>query len=463
MMAHPMGTDRETPIARGRTSDHRRSMRNSALLLNPVSISSGEGPTSQIQKSRSQVNILIVTNHFWPEVFRINDVALGLRDKGHEVSVLTGIPNYPSGRFFPGYGILKKQREDYEGIKIFRAPLIPRGSGSEIRLIINYASYALSACLLAPLFCRGSYDLIVVFETSPVTVGLPALVMKKLRGIPMMFWVQDLWPDTLSATGVIRSERVLGWVGRLVRFIYRGCDRILIQSRAFAQSVERLAPSPERIRYFPNSAEELYRPVQLEPTAPECAQMPDGFRVMFAGNIGVAQDFGTVLDAAEHLEEHRDIHWVIIGDGRRRSWVESEVVRRGLGDLVHFLGRHPAEKMPGFFSLADALLVTLKKEPGFALTIPSKVQSYLACGKPVIAGLDGEGARVVEEAGAGITCPAESPEELAKAVLEMYRLSENERLAMGNRGREYFEREFERNMLLGRLEGMMREMVEEAG
>ncbi len=405
------------------------------------------------------MRVLIITNHFWPENFRINDLALGLKDRGHNVSVLTGIPNYPSGKFPSGYGIFKKQSEDFNGIKIVRAPLIPRGNGSGVRLALNYVSYAISACLLAPFVCRGKYDVILVFESSPVTVGLPALVLKKLKGTPIIFWVQDLWPETLSATGVVRSERILGWVGKLVRFIYRGCDQIFVQSKAFSSSVARLAPPSTPIRYFPNTAEDLYRPLKLEGDAPEHAMMPKGFRIMFAGNIGVAQDFGSVLDAAEQLKDYPDIQWVIIGDGRRRSWVEDEVVKKGLQNSVHLLGRHPMETMPRFFSLADALLVTLKKEPIFALTIPSKVQSYLACAKPIIAGLDGEGARVIEESGSGLTCPAEDPEALAETVLRMYQLSAQERAEMGVRGREYFDREFERAMLLNRLEEWMEELV----
>jgi len=278
-----------------------------------------------------------------------------------------------------------------------------------------------------------------------------------------MFWVQDLWPETLSATGVVRSERVLGWVGKLVRFIYRGCDQILVQSKAFTSSVEQLAPTSIPIRYFPNTAEDLYQPLQLEADASERNLIPEGFRVMFAGNLGVAQDFGTILNAAEQLKEYPDIQWIIIGDGRRRAWIEKEVVKRGLKEVVHLLGRHPMETMPRFFSLADALLVTLKKEPIFALTIPSKIQSYLACAKPIIAGLDGEGARVVEESGSGFTCPAESPKALAAVVLKMYQLSAQDRDRMGIRGREYFDKEFERTMLLDRLEKWMKELAIQDG
>jgi len=404
------------------------------------------------------MNLLIITNHFWPENFRINDLALGLIKRGHQVTVLSGVPDYPEGRFFPGYGIFKRRQEDYHGIKIRRVPLVPRGQGGKLRLALNGLSFALCGCLLAPMYFPGSFDLILVFETSPVTVGLPALVLKRLRNIPIMFWVQDLWPESLSATGAVSSRFLLGLVGLVVHLIYRGSDLILAQSRAFFPSIGKYGGSGEKIVYFPNSAEDFYRPVKVEAKAPERALLPRGFNLMFAGNIGAAQDFETILSAAELLKDRRDLHWVILGDGRRRAWVEDQVRARGLSGTVHLLGRYPPEAMPRFFALADALLVTLRKEPIFALTIPSKVQSYLASGKPVIASLDGEGARVVQEAGAGLTGPAGDPEALADNVLAMYHLSKSPRRAMGLRGRGYFEKHFEREMLLDRLEALMQEV-----
>ncbi len=404
------------------------------------------------------MNLLIITNHFFPENFRITDLALGLTERGHRVTVLTGVPDYPEGKFFPGYGIFKRRREDYRGIRIRRVPLVPRGQGGKLRLVLNYLSFALCGCLLAPIDCPESFDLILVFETSPVTVGLPALALKRLRNIPIMFWVQDLWPESLSATGAVSSRLLMGLVGRLVRLIYRGSDLILAQSRAFLSSIEQYGASGEKIVYFPNSAEDFYRPVKVEAGASERALLPRGFTLMFAGNIGAAQDFETILAAAELLKDRCDLHWVILGDGRRRAWVEEQVRARGLSSAVHLLGRYPPESMPRFFALADALLVTLKKEPIFALTIPAKVQSYLASGKPIIASLDGEGARVVQEAGAGLTGPAGDPKALADNVLAMYGLAKSPRRAMGLRGRGYFEQHFEREILLDRLEALMQKM-----
>jgi len=410
-------------------------------------------------KGRFALKVLIVTQYFWPENFRINDLVLGLKERGIEVKVLTGVPNYPGGRFFTGYNFLGPFFETYEDIPVIRVPLIPRGNGSRIRLVLNYFSFVSFSCLLSPFRRIGSIDLIFIYEPSPITVCLPALLLKKLKSAPVMFWMQDLWPESLSATGAIRSDKILKKVDTLVKFIYRGCDRILVQSCAFIEPVKRQGGDPNRILYFPNSAEELYQPVILEKDTHERAVMPDGFCVTFAGNIGAAQDFGTILDAAERLKDHTEIKWVVIGDGRMFSWVKSQVVKRNLKKTVYLLGRYPAEMMPRFFALSDALLVTLKKEPIFALTIPSKVQSYLACAKPIIAALDGEGASVVEEAGAGVNCPAENPKALAEAVLKLYNISGRERKDMGQKGRSYFEKHFEREMLLDRLDGWMKALV----
>lgn len=407
------------------------------------------------------MNILIITQYFWPENFRINDLTLGLTEKGHRVTVLTGIPNYPEGRYFPGYGLFRNTRQDYHGVKVIRVPLVPRGSGGRMRLALNYVSFALSSSMLAPFLCRGKYDLIFVYEPSPITVGLPALILKHWKSVPIMFWVQDLWPESLTATGAVHSKYVLKMVERFVRFVYRGCDIILVQSEAFSQPIEKIGVDKKKILYFPNSAEELYQPVTLEPGAPERDQMPGGFRIMFAGNIGAAQDFSTILAAANKLRHYPDIHWLILGDGRMRPWVEEKIRELELMEVVHLLGRHPAESMPRYFSLAHALLVTLKRDPIFSLTIPAKVQSYLACGIPVIAAMDGEGARVIAEAGAGIACPAESPEGLADAVFSMYRMPEDERKNMGSKGRAYFEKHFERAALLDRLGRWMKELKEE--
>jgi glycosyltransferase involved in cell wall biosynthesis len=406
------------------------------------------------------VRVLIVTQYFWPENFRINDLALGLVERGHEVTVFTGKPNYPDGTFFQGYGFFGRAEEDFRGVRVLRAPLIPRGSGGRLGLTLNFLSFALFGSLLAPLRCKGAFDAILVYEPSPVTVGLPALILKRVKRAPLLFWVQDLWPETLSATGVVRSAWILKRVEQLVRFIYRHCDLILVQSRAFIARIESLGVPADKLRYFPNSAEELYRPAEASSQPPSSSvPLPNGFRVMFAGNIGAAQDFSTILAAAERLRAHRDIHWTVLGDGRMQDWVEAEIARRNLSDTVHLLGRHPVRSMAHFFAAADVMLVTLKQDPAFALTIPSKVQSYLACGRPIVAALDGEGARVIEESGAGVAVGAGDAAALAEGVLRLHRMPKAEREAMGAQGRRYFEQHFERDLLLVRLEQWMAELA----
>ncbi len=404
------------------------------------------------------LRLLIVTQYFWPENFRINDLAQGLVKIGHRVTVLTGKPNYPSGRFFDGYSFWGRSRDMFSGMEVIRVPLVPRGDGSGFRLALNYLSFALFASLLAPVRVRGDLDAILVYEPSPVTVGLPALVLKRLKHAPILFWVQDLWPESLSATGALQSKWVLNQVASLVSFIYKGCDLVLVQSRAFVGRVRALGAHVDKIRYFPNSAEELYRPVPRE-AVPQSGALPDGFRVMFAGNIGAAQAFETILDAAARLRDHREIHWIILGDGRQANWVQGQVSGRGLSHCVHLLGRYPVETMPEWFAQADVLLVTLKKDPVFALTIPSKIQSYMACGRPILAALEGEGARIVEEARAGIVVPAEDPSALAEAVQKLSQMLPSEREAMGLNGRRYFLQEFDRDTLVARLDAWMKELV----
>jgi len=400
------------------------------------------------------MKILIISQYFWPENFRINDLARGLIDKGHQVTVLTGQPNYPGGQFYPGYGFFKNFKQYHEGIKIIRVPLLPRGQGRSIRLFLNYISFALSGSILGPLLCRGHFDVIFVHEPSPITVGFPAIVLKIFKKAPIIFWVLDLWPESLSATGAVKSPIILDGVRRVVKFIYDRCDKILVQSRGFVSRIKELSIPSEKILYFPSWAEDLYQPLSRSHNY-EIPELPRGFLVMFAGNIGVAQDFPTLLGAAEKLKSHKNIHWIIIGDGRKFDWVKEEVLNRGLSQNVHLLGRYPLEKMPSFFSKADVLLVTLKRDPIMSLTIPGKIQSYLASGRPIIAAMDGEGAQIIREAGAGMACPAENIDGLAQAVFQMSQKSLDGLKIMGEKGHQYYKENFDRLSLFDKLESWM--------
>ncbi len=394
------------------------------------------------------MKILIVTQYFWPENFRINDLALGLKQRGHEITVLTGIPNYPEGKFFRGYGFLGPRRENYNGINIIRVPILPRGKSKGYNLALNYFSYAFFASLLGYIQCRGDFDLIFVAQYSPFTVGIPAVFLKWLKKVPIMFWIQDLWPESLSATNAIRSRILLRCVEKLVRLIYRHCDRILVQSKRFIQSIGNMGVNEDRIYYLPNWAGESQERAEREVTK---QALPQGFRLIFAGNIGAAQDFETIIAAMEKIKEYPDIHLVVLGEGRLFARVKEEIKSKSLENNVHLLGRRPLSEMPDYFAQADAMLVTLKAEPIFTLTVPTKVQSYLASGKPIVAALEGEGANIIREAGAGLTCACSNAEALSEIILEMYNKPKNERQLMGQKGYQYYKNNFEYNMLMDRV------------
>ena len=401
------------------------------------------------------MRILIVTNHFWPENFRINDLALGLKERGHDITVFTGVPDYPGGKFYAGYGVFKRRTEDYQGVRVVRFPLIPRGQGKSLNLVFNYLSSIMFSCLVAPFYCRGKYDLIFVFDTSPVTIALPAILLKRIKAAPLFMWILDLWPESLSATGAVTSPKALNVVRGLVRFIYKNCDKLLISSRGFQGSIEETGGYSGKPVYFPNWVEPEYLVAPTDSFSQQLPALPSGFVVMFAGNIGAAQDFETIISAAEMLREYEEIHWVILGDGRKADWVKGQVEQKKLDSQFHLFGRFPAETMPLFFSKADALLLTLKSEPIFALTVPGKLQSYMASGTPVVAAIDGEGAALINQSRAGLSCPAQNPDDLAEKILQLYKMTPEERKAMGDNGLEYCSVNFERNTLFSKLESLM--------
>jgi colanic acid biosynthesis glycosyl transferase WcaI len=405
------------------------------------------------------VKILIVTQYFWPENFRINDLTQELVKRGHSVTVLTGIPNYPTGSVFDAYRRNPTAFGHYSGATVWRVPMLARGHGAT-RLFLNYLSFVVGACLCGPWRLRGQHaDVIFVFEPSPVTVGLPAVLLGRIKHAPVVFWALDLWPETLAAIGVVRSPRVLGWVGHMVKFIYERCTLVLGQSRGFLGSIAKYCSDTRKIRYFPSWAEEVFNEPDLVP-APEVPAREGVFNVLFAGNLGEAQDLPAVMEAAESLKHNAAIRWLIVGDGRKSNWLREEVERRGLQDSVLLLGRFPVERMPSFYVHADALLVSLKKDPVFSMTIPGKVQSYLMAGVPPVGMLDGEGAKVITEANAGLVCAAGDAGGLASAVLEMAAMSADQRHQLGVNGRAFAQKEFGRTLLMDRLEALLFEAAD---
>lgn len=399
------------------------------------------------------MNIILVSQFFWPEQFIVNDLVRHLVRQGHTVTVLTGKPNYPSGKIFPGYTKSGLQKELYaESVEVVRVPLRPRGPGGAWDLILNFLSFAwFGVWHLDQVAAGRRCDAVLVFA-SPITAAIPAILLKWRTKARLALWIQDLWPESLSATGFIQNRLLLGMVGWLVRAIYGCADMLLIQSTAFRKAVERYARH-DKIVYYPNSFDVSSSMTEKEPARQlgDLIRILDlNFCIVFAGNLGRAQAVETLVLAARELRDLTDCRIVLVGSGSMLDWVRDQKSSLGLDNLV-LAGRFPMSVMPEVFSRAGGLLVTLKSDEIFAYTIPSKVQAYLAAGKPIIAALNGEGARVVTEAEAGLVCPAEDAAALAQCVRRLYAMSEEERARMGAAGYSYFLEHFEMRRQAERL------------
>lgn len=408
------------------------------------------------------MRILVVTQYFWPENFRINDLVSEFCSLDNQVTILTGYPNYPSGMVFPEFRLNPSAFAKFQSAKVVRVPLITRGKGG-LRLMLNYASFVISATVFGIWRLRGQkFDVIFVFEPSPITVGLPAIFLSNIKRTPLVFWVLDLWPQTLEALGVIRSKYLLKAIGFLVTFIYNRCDLILAQSKSFIPQIRQYCQKKINVEYFPSWSDAAldFATVELAEEVPVAEGV---FSIMFAGNIGDAQDFPAILDAAEALKGNEGVRWLIVGEGRMSEWVRSEVIRRGLERCFLLLGSYPIDRMASFYKHADALLVSLKAESIFAMTIPGKLQSYLAAGIPILAMLNGEGAEIIRRSGAGLSSPAGDGFALATAVIHMANMNIDERLKMGRAGLALSEEEFNRGALISKLISWLNELCEVEG
>ena len=402
------------------------------------------------------MKILVLSQYFWPETFIINDIVRTLTEQGHKVTVATGKPNYPDGKVFDGYRAWGNQREYYlNQVEVLRLPLWPRGRGGAKNLVLNYLSFVLAGLLFLPWMLRErEFNAILVFAPSPITQAIPAILLRHLKKARLALWVQDLWPESLAATGFVKSSLLLKTVGWMVKGIYRGCDVLLVQSRAFVEPVARYADR-QKIVYHPNSMD-VRKPGALVSIPEDLRTLLDEhFCVVFAGNLGTAQALDTLLQAAVHLRDDPQIRLVLVGSGSRLEWLKAQRQAYGLDNLV-LPGRFPMEAMPQIFERSAALLVSLNDEEVFAQTVPSKIQAYLAAGRPILACMNGEGARVVNEARAGLASPAEKVLPLVANIRAMKALGVVERNSMGVSGRAYFDANFEMTNQVNRLVELLR-------
>jgi len=407
------------------------------------------------------MRILIVTQYFWPENFKINDLVTELVKRNHQITVLTGKPNYPDGEIFSEFKKKPSFFNQFNGSNVIRVPLLKRGRGSSIRLIMNYCSFFISATLLGGWKLKGKqFDMIFVFQPSPVTVGLPAIFFRKLKKAPVVFWVLDLWPQSLETVSFDKSNLVMKLVGKLVSFIYKRCDLILGVSKPFYDEISYYCEDHNKIKYFPSWSENVFSNL-ITSRVTEIDQYKDTFKILFAGNIGDMQDFPSILKAAEIIKGRKaKVKFFIVGDGRLLEWLKSEIVTLKLEEYIYLLGRHPLESMPSFYASADALLLTLKLHPVLSKWIPGKAQSYMSAGKPILTMMSGEGSRIIEEANCGYIANSGDYKKLARNILTMSELCEEKLNNLGNQAVIYVQKEFDRNKLITQIVNWFTDLYE---
>jgi colanic acid biosynthesis glycosyl transferase WcaI len=403
------------------------------------------------------MRILHLTPYFDPEPFILGmPLARGLRDLGHEVDVLTGFPNWPGGKVYDGYRIRCRQVEEVEGIRVLRVAHYPSHDRSSLRRIANYASFGLSASTIGLVSARRC-DVIHAIHPCGF-MGSPAWAFRLLRGVPFVYNIQDLWPQSLLGTGMVRAGWVLGLVAQWLRMTYRLAAHITVISDGMKRSLVSSGVPEDKISVIHNWCDESSIDVEPRPLAADEASLLAGrFNVVYAGNFGLPQALGTVLDAAPlvYAAEPR-VQFILVGGGVESEDLVARAEREGLPN-VRFLARRPMSEVAAVLQAADVLLVHLRNQPEFAETVPGKIQTYLAAGKPLLAGLTGDAAALVGRSEGGVLFEPESPEALAQAVVQLSRLDAHELVAMGGRGRDFYRRELSLASGVARYEQVLAE------
>lgn len=384
------------------------------------------------------MRILMLTQWFDPEpTFKGLAFARELVRLGHEVEVLTGFPNYPGGKLYAGYNIRLLQRESIDGISILRVPLYPSHDGSALKRIANYLSFAFSAACIGPLLVKPA-DVMYVYHP-PATVGLAAFVISKLRRIPFVYDIQDLWPDTLVATGMINSPGILKLVAVWCKFIYHQAAKIVVLSFGFKEMLVSRGVPANKIELIYNWCDEDNIQRMSAPlSADNDNGLADRFNIVFAGTMGKAQALEAVLDAAKIVAvSHPKVQFVFVGGGIEVESLKSKTSESGLANVL-FLPRMPMSEIGSILALADVLLVHLRDDPLFEITLPSKTQAYMAAGRPILMAVRGDAARLIVRGGAGLVCIPEDPVSIAAAVRQFCSMSRQELDEMGSRGRDFY-------------------------
>ncbi|HSV26268.1 MAG TPA: glycosyltransferase family 4 protein [Sedimentisphaerales bacterium] len=399
------------------------------------------------------MRILFITHYFQPEpnFFSGLPFAKELIRRGHEVQVLTGFPNYPGGRIYPGYKVRMLQRETLEGVPVMRVPVYPSHDRSSARRMLCYTSFGLSAATIGPWIVKDA-DVAYVSQ-GPVTVGLPACALRLLRRIPFVLHIQDLWPDTLESTGMFNSRTGMSLVHAACRFMYRRAGKIVVIAPGMkCRLIDRGVPE-KKIELIYNWCDDalICRNPRDEKLAGDLG-MTGRFNIVFAGNMGKAQALDPVLDAAAIVAQQApEVQFIFIGSGVDTDDLKARSVKMGLNNVL-FIPRRPISEIGSMLDLADVLLVHLRNDPLFRITIPSKIQAYMAAGRPILIAVPGDASDLVQKAGAGITCEPENAADIAAQVLKLAAMPRSELEQMGRRGAQYYNHELSFAVAVSRLE-----------
>jgi len=394
--------------------------------------------------------ILVISQYFYPEQFRINDICLELEKRGYEVTVITGIPNYPQGKFYKGYGFFKKRKGNFHGIEIKRIPIIPRRQ-NYVTLSLNYFSFIISG-FFWHLFTNIKADYVFCFGTSPITQALPGIWFSKKKKIPCYLYLQDLWPQSVEYVTGITNNKILSIIGKLSDYVYKNCSNIFVPSKGFINALLERGIPRDKITYWPQYAEDLFKPLDKKIIT---GISQDFFNIIFTGNIGIAQGLEILPRAASLIKKKDDqakIKFNIVGDGRAKPELIKAVRDLNVEEMFNFFDHRPVEKIPELLSACNIAFLSLKDDPIFRITIPAKLQTYLACGKPIVAAISGEAANIITESNAGLCSPPCDEETLANNILKLYRMDEKELAKFSENARRYYENNFEKNKLFDILE-----------
>lgn len=382
------------------------------------------------------MKILLLTQWFDPEpTFKGLAFAKELKRQGHDVEVLTGFPNYPGGKIYDGYKLKLYQREEVDGISILRVALYPNHDSSALKRIFNYISFAFMAMLFG-IFATKKADVIYAYHP-PLTVGIAAIFIKLFRRIPIVYDIQDMWPDTLKATGMLNNEKLLEIIGSVCKFVYKFVDHIVVLCPGFKKILIQRGVPKEKVTVIYNWCDEASL-TQSDPAKLEYQQlMQDKFNVVFAGNMGKAQALDSILDVAKRITNYSDIQFILVGAGTEKEHLEKRVATEIISNVV-FIPRMPMNEVGGILKLSDLLLVHLKKDPLFEITVPSKTQAYMAMGKPVLMAVSGDAAHLIEKSQSGAIAVSENVESIEQAILHIYHLNDFEKAQMGKNARQFY-------------------------